>query len=90
MNKKNIVDNLTISICSSSQSKEIIKAIREAMVEWETARAYFEITSEPKLVDYAIYLEAAAKARYTFLIGEAREKGITGDFSHMLEEISGI
>jgi hypothetical protein len=90
MNKKNIVDNLTTSISYSSQAEDIIKAIDEAMEEWENARAYFEIVSEPKLVDYAIYLQAAAQSRYTYLIGEAREKGITVDYSHMIKEISGI
>ena len=90
MNKKNIVNGITTSISYSSQSEDIINAINEAMEEWENATAYFEIVNDPKLVDYAIYLEAAAKSRYTYLIGEARERGIVGDYSHIIEEISGI
>lgn len=90
MNKKNIVDSLTNSISCSSQTGDIVRAIHEAMDEWENARAYFDIVSEPKLVDYAIYLEAAAKSRYIYLIGEAKEKGIIGDCNNMLEEINSI
>ena len=89
MNKNKIIDNLTSSI-GQPQEEDIINAIREAMEEWEIARAYFEIVSEPKLVDYAIYLQAAAQSRYTYLIGEARKKGITVDCSYMLKEISGV
>jgi hypothetical protein len=90
MNKKNIVEKLPTIIGSSSQAEDIIKAIAEAMEEWESARAYFQIASEPKLVDYAIYLEAAARSRYSYLIGEAREKGITVDSGNMLKKIIGI
>ena len=90
MNKKNIVQKLPAIVGSSSQAEDIIKAIAEAMEEWENARAYFQMASEPKLVDYAIYLEAAARSRYSYLIGEAREKGITVDSGNMLKKIIGI
>lgn len=90
MNKKTIVEEVATAISYLSQSEDIINAIYEAMEDWENASAYFEVVSDPKLVDYAIYLEAAAKSRYTYLIGEARKKGIVGDYSHIIKKISGI
>lgn len=56
--------------------KRIIEAIEEARKEMQECRAYFELVDDPILIDYAIYREAAAKAKYVFLLAEARRLNI--------------
>ena len=90
MNRINIIERLSSNIVESDKDKEIIEAIEDAIREWKSARTYFEFVSEPKLVDYAIYMEAAAKSRYAYLIGEARKKGITVNYNHMVTDISAV
>lgn len=57
----------------------LIEAIEEARKELQQCREYFELVDEPILIDYAIYKEAAAKARYVFLLAEARKQNIKID-----------
>jgi len=102
MDKKNIIGilvknkNITPSE-ESAKAKEdnlkndnIIEAIKESLNELENARVFFEAVSDPKLVDYAIYMEAAAQSRYTYLIHQAKEKGITVDVGSLLIEVNAV
>lgn len=57
----------------------LIEAIEEARKELQQCSEYFELVDEPILIDYAIYKEAAAKARYVFLLAEARKLNIKID-----------
>lgn len=50
----------------------------------------FENVCEPKLVDYAIYLEEAAKARYEFLLSEAKRRNIKVKQHNILVEARAI
>jgi len=81
-NTKVEVDNL--------RGDNIIEAIKESLKEIESARSFFEAVSEPKLVDYAIYMEAAAQSRYTYLIHQAKEKGITVEVGSLLKEVHAV
>lgn len=65
---------------------ELIRAIDEARADIESARAFFNLVSEPKLVDYAIYLENAARARYTYLLDEAKIHGIKVNEDYLFEK----
>jgi hypothetical protein len=58
------------------ESDSIISAIEEARKEMQECREYFECAEEPILIDYAIYREAAAKAKYVYLLSEARKLNI--------------
>lgn len=60
----------------SKTCEELIEAIEEARKELQQCSEYFELVEEPILIDYAIYKEAAAKARYVFLLAEARKMNI--------------
>ena len=60
-------------------SQGLIEAIEEARKELQQCSEYFELADEPILIDYAIYKEAAAKARYVFLLAEARKLNIKID-----------
>lgn len=57
-------------------SEALIELIEQARKELQQCSEYFELVEEPILIDYAIYKEAAAKARYVFLLAEARKLGI--------------
>jgi len=64
--------------------------LEEAKLEWESARKYFQVAEDPKLVDYAIYREDQSKARYIYFLLEARRKSITIDASYMIEELDTV
>ncbi|HCW03880.1 MAG TPA: DUF2508 domain-containing protein [Clostridium sp.] len=70
--------------------EEIITAIEDAVSQIEFARNFFENACEPKLVDYAIYLEEAAKARYEFLLSEAKRRNIRVRQHNILVEARAI
>ncbi|MCR3758980.1 YaaL family protein [Clostridium felsineum] len=54
--------------------KSLILEIEEARRELQNCMDYFQnVTNEPNLIDYAIYKEAAARARYMYLLSEARK-----------------
>ncbi len=78
---------LNFNIQKEIKEKDIMKAIKEAYEQWESAKSYFEEVTEPRLIDYAIFLESAARMRYTFLVEEAREKGIAAEPYACLKEI---
>lgn len=77
MNRFAIVEQVSSRIKYTEEQRELIDSIEEAMEELNRARQYFEMVSEPRLIDYAIHMEDAAKARFTFLLNKAKESGIT-------------
>lgn len=66
------------------EHEELIYAIEQARLELERARNYFDQVSEPKLIDFAIYSEQAAGARYGYLIEQAKEKGVISEIGSCL------
>lgn len=90
MDKLGIIEYLSKKLKYSEEQKELIKAIEEAREELTTARQYFESVSDPQLVDYAIYKEQAAKARFTYLLKQAKDSGIKVEASLMLDEVEAI
>lgn len=90
MNRKKIIEILFSKIKYTEEQKDIILRLEEAKIEWETAKKYFQVADDPKLVDYAIYREDQSKARYMYFLLEARRKGITIDASYMIEELESI
>jgi len=90
MNRKKIIEVLFSKIKYTVEQKDIILRLEEAKIEWETAKQYFQVADDPKLVDYAIYREDQSKARYMYFLLEARRKGITIDASYMIEELEAI
>lgn len=90
MNKKAIIEYLSKNIDYSNEQKEIIKAIEDAKEEMYRAMQYFDTVSEPQLVDYAIYMDQAAKARYAYLLDKAKSNGIKVDTNFMLSDVNTI
>lgn len=54
---------------------DLTVAVEEARVEWSAARRYFEIVSEPDLIDQAIYSLQAAERKYMYLLKLAKLQG---------------
>jgi hypothetical protein len=90
MNRKKIIEILFSTLEYTQEQKDIIIQLEEAKLEWESAREYFEVADDPRLVDYAIYREDESKAKYVYFLLEARRKGVTIDGSYMIEELDVI
>ncbi len=90
MDKDKILEYIFNNAQQNNKEDEIITAIEDAVNQIEFARNFFENVCEPKLVDYAIYLEEAAKARYEFLLSEAKRRNIKVKQHNILVEARAI
>lgn len=88
MEKDVIINFFGDNINLTSEQKNIIDAIEEANMEMNRAREIFDFVSDPKLVDYAIYMEEAAKARLAYLLEQARKCGIKVDSNYTVKRAS--
>ncbi len=52
------------------------ESISRAREDWLAARNYFEMVSDPDLVDHAIYLLEAAERKYMYLLKRAKNEGL--------------
>ena len=68
------------------EKEHIIKEIKKAKTDVETAEKFFQFVNEPELVDVAIYNLEAKKSRYRYLIKIAKEKGIKKSLKESLIE----
>lgn len=50
--------------------------IGRAREEWLAAKNYFEVVSDPDLVDHAIYVLEAAERKYMYLLKRAKTEGL--------------
>ena len=48
------------------------KEIYLAKQEWEAAKNYFDLVSDPELVDYAVFALETAKKKYIYLLKKAQ------------------
>lgn len=72
---------------SSNKNNKLLQEIYEAKLQWENTREYFNYVSDPKLVEYAIYCEKAARIRYDYLIKKARDKGLKANDTSVITKI---
>lgn len=86
MNRRKILDILFKNVKYTNEQKEVLYGLEEAREEWEVASQYFENASEPELIDYAIYKEDAAKAKYMHYLSMAKQLGITIEPSFYVEQ----
>jgi len=63
-----------------TEEDKMVDIIRSAHEEWKNAESFFQNVTEPDLVDHAIYRMEAARTRYTYLMKQAREMGIRGNW----------
>jgi hypothetical protein len=90
MEKNSIKDNIETDDGLATEKKNLIYAIEEAKAEIDRAREMFELVSDPKLVDYAIYMEEAAKSKLMYLLSEARKCGIKVENDYAIKNASAV
>ena len=56
------------------EREKIYREVEEARREWLQSRAYFNLVTEPELVDHAIYAVEAAEKKYIYLLKRVKEK----------------
>lgn len=70
----------------SQEQMLLLKAIEQAVEDLNSARIFFENANDPRLVDVAIYQEEAARAKYSYLIYQAKQKGLKAEAKYCLLE----
>jgi hypothetical protein len=80
MDKRMVARHLLDNISYSKEQRNIMEAVEEARIQLQNAQEFFETVTEPKLIDYAIYMEEAAKAKYVFLIEEAKRLNLKASY----------
>ncbi len=88
MNRKEIIRYITRKSTYTEEQKRLLTAIDKAREDLKNARQYFEVVNDPRLVDYAIYMEEAAKAKYTYLLNEAKKSNLKTICSGIVEEVN--
>ena len=59
-----------------TKARELIKNLKNAQIEFETAVNNYEFANDPELVDYYTYNIKATQTRYQYLLKKAKEKGL--------------
>lgn len=62
------------------EDQELVQSVMQAYEEWQSAENFFHSVSDPDLVDHAIYKLEATKARYIYLLKQAKANGIRMNF----------
>ncbi|GAA3646404.1 DUF2508 family protein [Asaccharospora irregularis] len=70
----------------NKEKQKIIGEIKKAQLDIKTAENFFQIVTDPELVDVAIYELEAKKSKYQYLIKVAKQKGITRPLRESLVE----
>lgn len=58
------------------ENTELAQCVIKACEEWQSAENFFHNVSDPDLIDHAIYKLEASKARYVYLLKQAKAEGI--------------
>jgi uncharacterized protein involved in tolerance to divalent cations len=58
------------------EKKALIKALRQAEHEMDVAMSYFHESTDPEIIDHAIYLMEAAKKKYSYFLKKARQENL--------------
>ena len=72
----------------TEDQKRLLNAVDKAREDLNVARQYFNTVNDPRLIDYAIYMEEAAKAKYMYLLNEAKKGGLKVQGDNVLKEVS--
>jgi len=88
MNKNRILSILFENVKYTNEQREILDELERAKLEWEIASEYFKQVNEPELIDYAIYKEETAKAKFMHYLSKAKEKNIEIDYKYCLNRFS--
>ncbi len=59
------------------ENEELLENLKQAKEDWEKKERYFNIVTEPDLIDYAIHDMEASKIKYIYFLKKAKEKGVS-------------
>lgn len=90
MDKQFITRYIEKKINYTDEQREVIESIYETLKELECARAFFEVVSEPKLVEVAIHSEDTVRAKYSYLLSEAKRLNIKLDSEYLFKDLRHI
>jgi len=88
MNRKGIASYLIKKSKYTEEQKQLLSSVDKAREDLNVARQYFNTVNDPRLVDYAIYMEEAAKAKYMYLLNEAKKAGLKVQGDTIIKEVS--
>lgn len=71
-----ILDKFSKSKTEDLETKELVKNLKNAQLEFESAINNYEFANEPELVDYYTYKIKATQTRYQYLLKKVKEKGL--------------
>jgi len=57
-------------------TEDLIKNLKNAQNDFETAVSNYEFADDPELVDYYTYKIKATQTRYQYLLKKAKERGL--------------
>ncbi|AWK50169.1 DUF2508 domain-containing protein [Clostridium beijerinckii] len=86
MDKKNIVEHLMEKTNNPNMYVKLIEDMEIAKMEINVARSMFNNVNDENLIEVAIYSENVARKRYDYLLGIAREVGITVGYDYIVEK----
>lgn len=72
------IEKLSKTKPCDTDTEELVKNLKNAQVEFETAINNYEFANDPELVDYYTYNIKATQTRYQYLLKKAKEKGLWG------------
>ena len=58
------------------ETEELVKSLKIAQIEFETAINNYEFANDPELVDYYTYNIKATQTKYQYLLKKVKEKGL--------------
>ena len=61
---------------NSNRFAALLGELQTAQQEWNYATQYFNLVTDPDLVDLAIYYMGVAEKKYIYLLKKARESGV--------------
>ena len=71
-----ILEKFSKSKTADNDTQELIKNLKMAQIEFETAINNYEFANEPELVDYYTYNIKATQTKYQYLLKKVKEKGL--------------
>lgn len=70
-----------INYQEADEDQELVQCVIKAHEDWQNAEKFFHsVSSDPDLIDHAIYKLESNKARYVYLLKQAKSKGIRTGF----------
>lgn len=58
------------------ERRALLKALRQAEHEMDVALSYFHESTDPEIIDHAIYLMEAARKKYSYFLKKARQENL--------------